>query len=114
MAKMILLDSNLLIYAYEPESPHHEDARIWFEGVLNGPAKVGFGQYEGGPTRSFHPFTVGGHQESEVSLAIPMHCTANSETVELSRVLVSTSFFGQSHQTWVNIAPFNIVFAKSC
>jgi hypothetical protein len=82
--------------------------------TMFGPAQVGFGQYEGGPTRPFHPFTVGGHQESEVSLAIPMHCMANSETVELSRVLVSTSFFGQTHQTWINTAPFNIVFAKSC
>jgi hypothetical protein len=82
--------------------------------AMFGPAQVGFGRNEGGPTRPFHPFTVGGHQESEVSLAIPMHCMANSETVELSRVLVSTSFFGQTHQTWINTAPFNIVFAKSC
>jgi hypothetical protein len=82
--------------------------------TMFGPALVGFGRNEGGPTRRFHPFTVGGHQEWEVSLTIPMHCMANSETVELSRVLVSTAFFGQSHQTWINIEPFNIVFAKSC
>ncbi len=42
MAKLILLDTNLLIYAYEPESQHHEAARTWFEDVLNGPAKIGF------------------------------------------------------------------------
>jgi toxin-antitoxin system PIN domain toxin len=41
VAKLILLDANLLIYAYEPESRQHEAARIWLEGVLNGPAKVG-------------------------------------------------------------------------
>ncbi len=79
-----------------------------------GPARVGFGRNEGGPTRPFHPFTVGGHQEWEVSLAIPMYCTVSTETVEPSRVLVTTSFFGQLHQTWINVMPFNIVFAKSC
>jgi hypothetical protein len=42
VAKLILLDTNLLIYAYEPESPHHKASRAWFESVLNGPAKVGF------------------------------------------------------------------------
>lgn len=41
MAKLILLDSNLLIYAHVPESPHHGAARIWLGKVLNGPAKVG-------------------------------------------------------------------------
>ena len=42
MAKLILLDANLLIYAYEPASRQHEAARIWLEDVLNGPGKVGF------------------------------------------------------------------------
>lgn len=41
MAQLILLDSNLLVYAYEPESRHHKIARAWLEGILNGPTKVG-------------------------------------------------------------------------
>ncbi len=42
MAKLILLDANLLIYAYEPEAHDHKAARTWFEDTLNGPTKVGF------------------------------------------------------------------------
>jgi uncharacterized protein len=42
VAKLILLDANLLIYSYEPRSPHHEAAHVWFEEVINGGAKVGF------------------------------------------------------------------------
>ena len=38
---MILLDTNLLIYAYEPRSPHNKLARAWLEGVLRRPARVG-------------------------------------------------------------------------
>jgi toxin-antitoxin system PIN domain toxin len=33
---MILLDANLLIYAYDSLSPFHERARTWLEGVLSG------------------------------------------------------------------------------
>ena len=32
---MILVDANLLLYAYDSESPHHEPARNWLEGVLS-------------------------------------------------------------------------------
>jgi toxin-antitoxin system PIN domain toxin len=42
VAKLILLDANILIYANESRSPHHEAARAWFETTLNGTAKVGF------------------------------------------------------------------------
>ena len=42
MAKLILLDANLIIYAHAPESPHHEGASTWLEDVLNSPTKVGF------------------------------------------------------------------------
>ena len=28
---MILVDANLLVYAYVEESPHHEPARDWLE-----------------------------------------------------------------------------------
>lgn len=38
---MILPDVNLLIYAYNPRSPHHEQARVWWEGVLSGTEIVG-------------------------------------------------------------------------
>ncbi len=83
-----------------------------------GPTRVGVGRNQGGPTRHFRPFTVGGHQSWEVSLAIPMRCIANSgysgNTVEPTRVVVSTSFFGASHRVWVNIMPFTIVIAKTC
>lgn len=41
MAKLILLDANILVYAYEPRSPHHATARAWLEATLNGPTKVG-------------------------------------------------------------------------
>lgn len=42
MAKLILLDANLLIYAHAPESAHHKGARAWLEDLLNAPARVGF------------------------------------------------------------------------
>lgn len=31
---MILVDANLLLYAYDTSSPHHEKARTWLEGTL--------------------------------------------------------------------------------
>ena len=41
MARLILLDANLLVYAYTPESPRGAAARAWLEEMLNGSAKVG-------------------------------------------------------------------------
>ncbi len=41
MARLILLDANLLVYAYTPESPRHAAASTWLEEVLNGSTKVG-------------------------------------------------------------------------
>jgi toxin-antitoxin system PIN domain toxin len=38
---VILVDSNLLIYAIQADSPRHEQARDWLEGRLNGPSRVG-------------------------------------------------------------------------
>lgn len=38
---MILVDTNLLLYAVDEASPHHERARSWLEGWLNGSAGVG-------------------------------------------------------------------------
>ena len=38
---MIVPDVNLLIHAYSSESPVHEAARPWWEGLLNGSQSVG-------------------------------------------------------------------------
>lgn len=35
-------DANLLLYALDSTSPHHERARGWLERTLNGPESVGF------------------------------------------------------------------------
>ncbi len=39
---MILLDANILLYAYDRESSRHDAARRWVEGVLSGDEAVGF------------------------------------------------------------------------
>lgn len=38
---MILLDANVLLYAYNAASEHHERCRRWLESALNGPEQVG-------------------------------------------------------------------------
>lgn len=38
---MIVIDANLLLYAYGESSPHHEKARIWLEKTLSGSETVG-------------------------------------------------------------------------
>ena len=38
---MIVTDINLLVHAYNRESPRHEAARKWWEGRLNGTESVG-------------------------------------------------------------------------
>jgi len=38
---MILVDANLLIYAVDADSPHHDPARRWMEKVLSGHETVG-------------------------------------------------------------------------
>lgn len=38
---MIVIDANLLLYAYSTTSPHHAAARSWLERVLSEPAPVG-------------------------------------------------------------------------
>lgn len=40
---MLLIDSNILIYAYDPASRHHERARTWLEGVLSDDEPIRFG-----------------------------------------------------------------------
>lgn len=37
----MLVDANLLLYAVDVRSPHHEPAAAWLEEVLNGPRLVG-------------------------------------------------------------------------
>jgi toxin-antitoxin system PIN domain toxin len=38
---VILLDVNLLLYAYDAQSPRHEPARAWLEQTLSGSETVG-------------------------------------------------------------------------
>jgi toxin-antitoxin system PIN domain toxin len=38
---MILLDANILLYAYHPRSEHHEPCRLWVEETFSGPSPVG-------------------------------------------------------------------------
>ena len=38
---MIVPDVNLLIFAYHKQSPYHEAARQWWEGLINGAETVG-------------------------------------------------------------------------
>lgn len=38
---MIIPDVNLLIYAYNADAPHHDEAKAWWEGLLNSEASVG-------------------------------------------------------------------------
>jgi toxin-antitoxin system PIN domain toxin len=39
---LILVDANLLLYAYNASAPEHDAARRWLEGVLSAPDPVGF------------------------------------------------------------------------
>jgi len=39
---MILIDANLLLYAYHPKAPQHEASRTWLEQMLSGPELVRF------------------------------------------------------------------------
>jgi toxin-antitoxin system PIN domain toxin len=36
----VLVDANLLIYAVDEDSPHHEAAASWLSGVLNGNRRI--------------------------------------------------------------------------
>ncbi len=38
---MILVDTNILVYAFVVSAPEHERARTWLDGRLNGAAPVG-------------------------------------------------------------------------
>ncbi len=38
---MILVDANLLIYAVDQDSPHHDKARRWLEEILSGTTETG-------------------------------------------------------------------------
>lgn len=39
---MILVDANLLLYAYYTRAPEHARSRAWLEAALSGPERVGF------------------------------------------------------------------------
>lgn len=38
---MIVLDANVLLYAYNPASGHHGACRVWLERALNGSEQIG-------------------------------------------------------------------------
>lgn len=38
---MIVLDTNILVYAYHPQLPQHETVKSWLESVLNQRSSVG-------------------------------------------------------------------------
>ena len=37
----MLVDANILLYAVDHDSPHHERARLWIESALDGDRRVG-------------------------------------------------------------------------
>jgi len=39
---VILIDANLLLYAYHPRAEQHQKSRVWLETVLSGPDLVRF------------------------------------------------------------------------
>jgi uncharacterized protein len=39
---VILIDANLLLYAYHPRAQQHEESRAWLEAALSGPDLVRF------------------------------------------------------------------------
>ena len=39
---MILIDANLLLYAYDPNAAEHEPSRVWLERTLSGSSLVRF------------------------------------------------------------------------
>jgi uncharacterized protein len=63
---VILVDANILLYAYDPSSPHHEAARVWLEITLSKPEAVGiswltilaFLRISTNPRVLQHPFSV--------------------------------------------------------
>ncbi len=38
---MIVPDINLLVYAYNSESPYHKKAKLWWEETVNGDTRIG-------------------------------------------------------------------------
>jgi hypothetical protein len=81
-----------------------------------GSAKVTYGSASGhGGMHPFEPFTLSKHGLMEMILTIPMHCNVGpDQSVEISQVQVSTSFFGMSHTVEVPVEPFAITFATAC
>lgn len=38
---MIVVDANVLLYAHDPDSPHHARCREWLESAFNGSEQIG-------------------------------------------------------------------------
>jgi toxin-antitoxin system PIN domain toxin len=63
---VILIDANILLYAHDRSSPHHEAARVWLETTLSKPEPVGlswltilaFLRISTNPRVLQHPFSV--------------------------------------------------------
>jgi len=42
---VILVDANILIYATDPRSERHDQARTWLDSQLNGEGRVAVGKF---------------------------------------------------------------------
>jgi hypothetical protein len=63
---MILIDANVLLYAYDPSSPYHQAGRGWFETTMSKPENIGlswmtvlaFVRISTSPRPLEHPFST--------------------------------------------------------
>jgi toxin-antitoxin system PIN domain toxin len=92
---MIIPDVNLLVYAYNPASEYHDDARKWWENLLNSEEPVGL------PWLVLMGFlrvsTLRGILKEPVA---PSACLATIESW-LGRPCVSIVNPGREHLTWL-------------
>lgn len=64
---MILLDANILLYAYNADAPEHKAARLWLDKLLSGPDWIGlpwltlwaFARIATNPRLFSRPFSAG-------------------------------------------------------
>ena len=70
---MILVDANLLLYAYHPRAEQHEKSRAWLEAVLSAAASSAFpgsrcGRFSGSPPAPASS-TVRSQREAEAAIS---------------------------------------------